>query len=51
MNKIVGAIVLVFVAGLWFVSSRHAQQSVGGEESTVTAQMTAVAKPTSPAHR
>jgi hypothetical protein len=44
--KILAGILLVIVIALWGFNGVHSQQSVGSDDATVQAQMTAVVQPT-----
>jgi hypothetical protein len=44
--KILAGILLVIVLALWGFNGVHSQQSVGSDDATVQAQMTAVVQPT-----
>lgn len=44
--KLLAAVILVIVVALWGFNGVHSQQSVGSDEATVRAQMTAVVQPT-----
>jgi hypothetical protein len=46
MRKVVAVLVLGLLGALWVFSAERNQQSLGGDEATVQAQMTAVLKPT-----
>lgn len=44
--KVLSGALLVIVVALWWFSGMHSQASVGPDEATVRAQMTAVVQPT-----
>ena len=45
MRRLVGIIVVVVLLGLWVGNSARLQTSVGQDNATAQAQLTAVAKP------
>lgn len=44
--KLLAGILLLIVVALWGLEGVHSQQSVGSDDATVQAQMTAVVQPT-----
>lgn len=44
--KVLAGVVFVIVLALWGFNGVHSQQSVGSDDATVRAQMTAVVQPT-----
>jgi hypothetical protein len=44
--KLLAGVVLVIVVALWGYNGIHSQASVGSDDATVQAQMTAVVQPT-----